>query len=175
MTQMIPPECTWAIACGSALALAGVEYTPSDIDVFAPSEDVGQIWRSLSGAIEVFSLHPHTEDGITSVWGRYVWDGIEIDIVGDFVVCRGDMEFSWDGRHPCWSNLTRVMLNGGSIPVFSLEDLLLLYLALPGGEIKLHKTASALRSRGPNLRYLSQFAARGTALAARIGQLIEVG
>jgi hypothetical protein len=173
LSHKIPNNCTWAIACGSALALVGVEYTPTDIDVFAPGEEASRIWGILADLPQLVTLHKHIEGGITSVWGRYVWQGIELDIVGDFSVRRAELDLSWDRSHPCWSNLAEVSLNGASVPVFCLEDLLLLYVALPGEETKLKKILATLHTRGPNREYLSILTGADTALSATVGRLMH--
>jgi hypothetical protein len=88
VARLFPAGVVWAVTCGSAFALNGVDHWPTDLDIFAPARDARRLCDSLQGLPEVFSYHAHTENGITGDWGRYKVDGIELDIVGNFTVCR---------------------------------------------------------------------------------------
>ena len=77
-----------------------------------------------------------------------------MDFVGDFSVERNGIRHVWNAEHPCWTRLEYVQIGGVSVPIYSMEDLLLVYLALPGEEAKLTLIARSLRQRGVDWAYL---------------------
>src|SRR5260370_40335377 len=83
-----PPDTTWAVACGTALALQGLDYVPSDLDLFAGDRAALAINRALATLPIVFPARWHTSPMFSSYWSRYRLDGLEVAVVGDFAVRR---------------------------------------------------------------------------------------
>lgn len=173
VARLFPAGVIWAVTCGGALTLNGIDHRPADLDVFAPAGDARRLWDSMQGLPEAFSYHTHTENGIASDWGRYYVDGVEVDIVGDFTVRRFGHLFRWDALHPCWTHLNSCEIAGASIPFFRLEDLLLLYVALPDEEEKLAGIVAKLRTTRLDHEYLSLITDGDTALEAYIGEVLR--
>jgi hypothetical protein len=171
--RRFPTGTVWAVTCGSALALAGVDHRPSDLDIFAPAGDAQCLWDSLQGLPQAFPYHAHAENGITSKWGRYQVGGIELDIVGDFTVRRLGHVFRWDARHPCWDHLDTCDIAGVPIPHFRLEDLLLLYVALPNEEQKLARIIAEFRATCIDREYLALLTGGDPALDHYIGEVFR--
>jgi len=126
----IPVGTQWALSCGSALALHGLEHRPSDVDLFAVKTDGALLAAALSDLDVEFPYAERLSAHIRCHWGRFVCGGIEIDVVGDFAVEREGHSTVWDIHHPCWHRLNHVAVHDVLVPVFSLEDLLALYKAL---------------------------------------------
>jgi hypothetical protein len=174
VTRQFPAGVVWAVTCGSALALNGIDHRPTDLDIFAPVRDARRLWDSLQGLPEVFSYHAHIENGITSDWGRYKIDGIELDIVGDFTVRRLGLLFQWKTFHPCWTYLRTYEIDSVAIPYFRLEDLLLLYMALPDEEQKLAGIVAKLRATRLDRDYLSLITNGNPVLEAYVAKVLSV-
>jgi hypothetical protein len=156
LVRRFPPDVRWAVSCGSALTLHGLNYTPNDLDFFAPREDAYLIADSLKALPLIFPLQLRSSDIYRSYFGRFCVDNVAIDVVGDFSIKRHDTLFLWNAVHPCWNHLKIVTIHGQPISLFSLEDLLLVYVALPNEKAKLNVIANAMQSRGYNRTYLRQ-------------------
>lgn len=154
MIDRIPPAMRWSVTCGSALALHGLDYEPTDLDFFGPVADIRRIEKNLTDLHVVFSLAWRSTDPFYSYFGRFLVGGIDVDFVGDFSVENEGTRFTWDAQHPCWNHLDEVSLAGRIVPLFALEDLLLFYLALPDETPKLELIRDALHARGINHAYL---------------------
>jgi len=133
-----PRDSRWAVTCGSALALNGVDYKPTDLDFFGPIDDIKRIVRSKTGFEEVFPCEWRKNETFDSYFGRWLIDGVDVDFVGDFSLCCSGKWLRWDEFHPCWSRLSytdvlgrriqRDTVSGGNIVD---HDLLRHPLALP--------------------------------------------
>lgn len=157
----------WAVSCGSALRLHGLDYEPHDLDFFAGSTDAYKMADKLQDVPAVFPFEWRASGIFASHFGRFLINGVEVDVVGDFSVNRQGHIYLWDAQHPCWSRLEIIEVGGLRIPLFSLEDLLLVYLALPEEEMKVEMICEALRSRGYDRSYLQQLL--GPALVEEAG------
>lgn len=139
----IPADTQWAVSCGSALALHGLDHRPSDLDLFAGQQHGAVIAAALGDLGVRFPYAERVSRHITSHWGRFVAGGIEIDVVGDFAVRRHGRTIVWDACHPCWRRLDVISVRGVHVPVFALEDLIGLYEALDEDDkVHLVKTSS---------------------------------
>ncbi len=47
--RRVPAGVRWAVTCGCALALNGIDHRPSDLDIFAPARDAQLLWGSPPG------------------------------------------------------------------------------------------------------------------------------
>jgi len=173
--QRFPAGTRWAVACGSALALHRLEYCPTDLDFFAPYDDMQRIAHELDGMQVVFPLEWRSIDFFCSYFGRYDVDGVKVDFVGDFSISVDGTWYEWNGAHPCWTHLEQVRINEVSVPVYSLEDLLLLYLTLPHEDAKLALITHALRSRGIDRAYLKVVIAKWPKLAGPMERVLASG
>ena len=150
------PVSRWALTCGTALALHGLPYAPHDLDFFAGRNDAYRLTAELHDCDVVFPLAWRASGVFASHFGRYLIDGIEIDVVGDFSVLNQGHTYVWDTAHPCWDRLRVMIVSGLSVPVFSLEDLLVTYLALPDEDAKVKLICEALAGTECDRNYLRQ-------------------
>jgi hypothetical protein len=92
-----------------------------------------------------------------SHWGRLrSAGGVEVDVVGDMSVTRDGRRYEWGASHPCWPRRNWIGVCNLTCPVFSMEDLLVLYVALPDEAAKVGLIVEALRARGCDHAYLRQ-------------------
>jgi hypothetical protein len=154
LARRFPAGARWALTCGSALTLHGLDYEPSDLDFFGDSDSAERLGRALHGLPIVFPMELRHSAMISSYWGRFRVNGTDVDIVGDFTVDRDRERYAWNAAHPCWDRLEVVKVRGVGIPLFSLEDLLVLYMVLPGEQRKIGRIHDALKARGCDAPYL---------------------
>src|SRR5262249_30411584 len=129
---------------GAALALHGLHYRPNDLDIFADSADAARIADALRGVPVVFAFSHREADGLSSEWGRFLIDGVEVDIVGDFFLRGQGHAVTFDAAHPCWDRREWIAVGAMTMPVFSLQDLLEFYEALSGEDAKVELLRTAL-------------------------------
>lgn len=141
----VPNDIRWAVSCGTALALHGVPYRPTDLDVFAGQEDASRIAASLRDFGVVFPYAFRHLQQVSSYWGRFIANSIEIDVVGDFCIERGPRVCTWNANHPCWNRVSYIRVGEATVPVFSLQDLLELYLMLPDEDAKVELIETSLQ------------------------------
>jgi hypothetical protein len=144
VAQRFPPDAVWAVSCGAALALHGLEYRPNDLDIFAGRHDGARLAEALLGLPVVFPYAYCNSTWCLSYWSRFAAGAVELDIVGDFTIRRDGRFLALDAQHPCWRRLERVTVRGIPIPVFALLDLAALYEALPDEQEKLCLIEDAL-------------------------------
>jgi hypothetical protein len=172
LLDRFPQDARWALTCGSALALHGLKYVPSDLDFFAPIEDLHRITNGLCDLQVVFPMKWRTSKRFHSYWGRFLVEGTEVDLVGDFSARHEGVSIAWNAAHPCWRRLCLARLGDSTVRMFSLEDLFMLYLALRNEDAKLRLIASALRNRGCDGEYLESCGNRWPMFRKRLQTLM---
>ena len=156
VSERFPADVRWAVTCGSALTLHGLPYHPSDLDFFAPADDAYRIAERLSEFPTVFPVQLRSSGIFRSHFGRFRIDDVEVDVVGDFSIEWKGHRYDWNAEHPCWDHIELVRFNLREIPVFSLEDLLVIYLGLPDEDAKVDLITEELQRRGVDRDYLNQ-------------------
>lgn len=144
-----PDDTCWAVSCGTALALQGLRHRPNDLDLFGPRTDAACLAAALADLTVVFPFALRQSEQFSSHWGRFRAKTVEIDVVGDFSVTRAGRRWKWDSAHPCWQRRDFVEVRGFMIPVFSLQDLLEVYEALPDEAVKLKLIRAAIEDGIP--------------------------
>jgi hypothetical protein len=144
-----PPDARWAVSCGVALTLHGLDYHPNDLDIFAGQADAARLAKALADLPTVFPYSLRISRELSSHWGRFLAGRVEIDIVGDFSVRRGGRVLSWNPLHPCWNRLDWISVRGVLVPIVSLPDLLALYESLPDEDSKVKLIRTALKHGVP--------------------------
>ena len=79
----------WAIGASCSLALHGIDVDPHDIDLDSSATGayrIEQQCRDLLARPVQFVASPQ----IRSHWGALAIDGIQVELIGDFQVLRGD-------------------------------------------------------------------------------------
>ncbi len=147
----VPKGSCWAVSCGSAMALHGLDHYPNDLDLFASHSEAAQLAIALGDLQTVFPYRASVSASISSHWGRFLAGGVEIDVVGDFSVRRDGREVAWDARHPCWNRLEWIPVGDRLVPTMSIPDLLVLYELLPDEAHKLGLIRASL-ARGVTCR-----------------------
>jgi hypothetical protein len=173
LARRIPSDARWGVSCGSALALHNLDYAPGDLDFFAPRDDASRIIHELSDLTVVFPFQRRVSGVFDCSFGRYKVNGIEIDVVGDFSVRWNDHVLVWNADHPCWSHLKFINIQQLNIPIFSLEDLLLIYTVLPHEEVKVDKIVNSLESFAERTAYIKLLTSQTPGLEGKVRGVID--
>lgn len=145
VSSRFPKDAIWTVSCGTALALHGLDYRPNDLDIFAGRNDGARLAQTLADQPLLFPYRLRESDWCSSHWGRFMVEGVEVDVVGDFSIRRNGNALTLDAAHPCWRRLHQTVLRGAPITALSLVDLSALYEALPDEEMKLRLIEESLQ------------------------------
>lgn len=110
-------ESNWALTGSTSFALRGLDLVPDDIDIQSTRAGVEQFATTLDGdCLEPLS---YSKTARQRSWlGTFEVAGVEVDLMGDL---ETNVEGCWVGPVAIDEVRTKVMWDGWSVPVLSLE------------------------------------------------------
>jgi hypothetical protein len=110
---------TWAFTGSLNLVLWGFELEPQDIDLETDRFGAEQ-FDHLHADKAVWSLHLRESEIMRSYFGRYDFDGTQVEVMGD---CQYHLaDGSWTSPRPLEKRIRRVNRQGLLLPLLNLED-----------------------------------------------------
>ena len=125
------PKIDWAITGSLGFALHGIPITVHDIDVQTDREGAYRIERLFADCI-VRPVSFHATERIRSHLGALRVDDIEVEIMGD--IQKRLTDGSWDESPDLAAHTERLLVEGMSVPVLTLEYEYEAYLQLGRSE-----------------------------------------
>ena len=119
LAKRLSPVKFWVVVGSTNLAMQGVDVVPKDIDILADKEGAYAIGAALSEYV-VLSVAFRENEFFKSHFGRFIINGIEVEIMGDRVSKNpgGD---TW-GETKGYPAKMLFDIDGMKIPVLSLEQ-----------------------------------------------------
>jgi hypothetical protein len=138
----------WMITGSAAGALHGVPMKPLNVDVETDERGAYAIERRLGDLVIEPITRRSEEAGISSSFGRFVTEGVTIEVMGGMRV--RDPEGAWCGPYAIEDRVVTIDFEGAPLPVVSLEALEQLYTQL--GWEEQASTVRAFRSKPTQVR-----------------------
>jgi len=110
---------TWAFTGSINLVMWGFELEPHDIDLETDRSGAEKIDQLLTGRV-VWPLHLRESEIMQSWFGRYDYDGVQVEVMGDCRYRRPDG--SWVTPRALEKRIHRMLWQGISMPVLNLAD-----------------------------------------------------
>ena len=136
---------SFAVGSSVLLHLLGLEPEPGDIDLFFPAVEHQRVKAYFESRGELVAPQPQ-EPYRTGFFYTVCLDGVQVDLIGHFGVCR-------EGRvyRLAWEKPRRIDWEGLSVPVLSLESWLVFYHLMDrparARRVRLHLAEQGVRRR----------------------------
>ena len=124
-------EVFWGVGASLLLVFHGIVHHYNDIDLIVAERDIEKADEILSSLGRKKVREP-TETYATGYFYEYVIDGVEIDVMCNFKICREDITYLYD--FDCDYELEFVRVKDIDIALTRIEDWYLLYMLMPNRE-----------------------------------------
>lgn len=112
--NMIDKPIKYVLSGSTSLKLQGVDVIPHDIDIFTNKDGIYYFYSILFN-YTIIKPEILDTDIATSYYSKYIIDGVEIEIISDFIIKNGNVVSKFN-------NIIYKEYKGTKIPIISLEQ-----------------------------------------------------
>lgn len=157
----------WAMGASMLLYFHGLLQTPRDVDILAAPRDIALVDAVMRDMGQARDAAPNAAYA-TAHFCEYAVDGIEVDVIAGFVVCREGKRYAYDLRPEEFTHMT---VAGIDMPLTPLEDWYILYQLMPDRERRVAELYAYLAAHGARKDVLAKW--HGMALPASVRQSLD--
>ena len=135
----------WGVGASLLLVFHGIAHQYNDIDLMVAEKDIEKADEILSSLGNKKVRQP-TETYATDYFYEYVIDGVEIDVMCNFKICREGITYLYD--FDCDYELEFIRVRDVNMPLTRIEDWYLLYLLMPNREKRITQIEEYFKEKG---------------------------